>query len=467
MTYAALKQGGFLGPNGWPFAMSVGVIGLTASVLTDLRGGAAGVAGRYILGCGGNGTQEMEGRAQIVDPAPGRLVFDYIHGTRAVSLALTTARQDYHSAYASGALFNPVWLARIPCVRGPRFVDCLAITTTTLARLEDRPKLGDFRWPINGVPIKVTLAPANDMREDAPRTRDTFAPGLVAQVEYANKVWNWQPSQAAWADTHCRVRWSSCDCWVQFYILHAAKVADIWAGAFGAKPDCLTRVIAIKTSWIGLKDHISGALLAVGEGREPRVYGFDADAITGYFAAGLGRDAKANDLQDWLRDGRRFAAAQAPRDDLTGTERDRFIADHRFDKATHCAAAALENGAVTGKIVDRSVALLTTVLRHHAAVACAAGLDLGMYKEGRHVVVTGDLLEDTKVTAFFYYLNYSPQMGLLYDRLLNGWATQTPARFNAFAGVSVPNKGKSWGGMRHLGDDNPHWQALANGCSAC
>jgi hypothetical protein len=83
------------------------------------------------------------------------------------------------------------------------------------------------------------------------------------------------------------------------------------------------------------------------------------------------------------------------------------------------------------------------------------------------VVANGSLLDDEEVTAFFHHLNYSSQMGALYDHLQEGWATLTPAPFNAFVDVYAPNKWGSWGGLRHLGDDNPRWQALAHGCKTC
>jgi len=106
-------------------------------------------------------------------------------------------------------------------------------------------------------------------------------------------------------------------------------------------------------------------------------------------------------------------------------------------------------------------------LPYHAGIAKQNGLDLVMYEGGTHVVASGRLLEDDDVTAFFHHLNYAPEMGVLYDRLLEGWAALTPAPFNAFVDLYAPNKWGSWGGLRHLGDDNPRWQALAHGCKTC
>ncbi|RUS60135.1 hypothetical protein EGN72_10020 [Pseudorhodobacter sp. E13] len=497
MEYEDLRSGGYLNPQGWPVRLPPEVTGISTLILTDLPETAAKVSGRYVLRYAGQGALSVEGRATVVEAAPGRVVFDYTPGPGAVTLtikaidptnpihAISVVREDHLAAFDAGALFNPDWLGRIRGVRGVRFMDWMATNNATLSKLADRPKPDDFSYGIAGVPIEIMIALANEMRADAWFTlphlaedalvrayaeavRDALAPGLQVQVEYSNEVWNWQFGQAAWADEQCRARWNATDCWVQFYALRAAEVADIWAEVFGAAGrDRLTRVIATQTGWIGLEDQILNAPLVVAEGRKPPHESFDAYAVTGYFAAGLGSDEKAGIVRNWLADSRKFAQAQADQQGLEGEARTAYLAAHRFDLATDRAATELENGFVTGQSADTLVNLLTAVLPHHAKVAKAHGLDLVMYEGGTHVVGGAALLDDDEVTAFFHHLNYSPQMGELYDRLLEGWAALTPAPFNAFVDVYAPNKWGSWGGLRDLGDDNPRWQALAHGCRAC
>ena len=76
-------------------------------------------------------------------------------------------------------------------------------------------------------------------------------------------------------------------------------------------------------------------------------------------------------------------------------------------------------------------------------------------------------MENEEITAFFNHLNYTPEMGELYADLMSGWARVTDAPFNAFVDVYAPGKWGSWGGMRHLTDENPRWLALAKGCDPC
>jgi hypothetical protein len=497
VEYEALRDGGFLDGDGWPVALPPDVTSLSTLILTDLPEDAGMVSGRYVLRYAGKGDLQVSGRATGVEAVPGRVAFDYRPGPGSVVITLgvpdpvdpirdiSVVREDRLAARDAGALFNPDWLGRISGAKGLRFMDWMATNNSKLAQLEDRPKPQDFSWAVQGVPVEIMVALANQLRADAWFTmphlasdalvrayavavRDGLAKGLKAQVEYSNEVWNWQFDQAGWADAQCRARWQAQDCWVQFYGLRAAEVADIWHDVFG--PDAknrLTRVIATQTGWLGLEDQILNPPLAVAEGRKPPAASFDAYAVTGYFAAGLGSDDKAAVLRNWLSDSRQLAQAQADQQGLTGAARDSFVAQHRFDLATDRAATELENGFVTGQSSDTVVNLLTYVWPYHAKVAAEHGLALMMYEGGTHVVATGTLLEDEEVTAFFHHLNYAPQMGMLYDRLQDGWAALTPAPFNAFVDVYSPTKWGSWGGLRHLGDDNPRWQALAQGCKAC
>tara|TARA_R110002110_G_scaffold103598_19_gene261896 strand:+ start:6184 stop:8760 length:2577 start_codon:yes stop_codon:yes gene_type:complete len=495
--FGTLKAGGFLDADGWPRRIPPDVTALSTLVLTDLPENAGAVAGRYVLRYQGKGTLRVEGRARVSDTQPGRIVFDYTPGPGSVVLTLSSTsagdpirnisivRDSREGALAAGALFNPDWLNRIRGVRGLRFMDWMATNNSTISAAADRPGVSDFSWAVKGVPVEVMVALANELRADpwftlphlatdefarlyADTVRDTLAPGLRAQIEFSNEVWNWQFDQARWADSQCRARWQVKDCWVQFYALRAAEVADIWADSFGADAkDRLVRVVATQTGWPGLEDQILNSPLVRAEGHRPPGESFDAYAVTGYFAAGLGSAAKADILDDWLRKSAEKANTDAEKQGLTGKSRQDYTFAHRFDLATELASDELESGAISGSPEDSLDALLTKTLPYHARVAKAWGLRLMMYEGGTHVVGLGPRVENATLAAFFQQLNYSPRMGLLYEKLLTGWAALTDAPFNAFVDVATPVKWGSWGALRHLGDDNPRWRALAQGCRTC
>ncbi len=476
-----LAAKGYLDAEGWPKALPPELSGIATLILTDLPEAAGGVAGRYLLTYEGNGTLEISGRVQVAEAVPGRLLFDYTPGEGAVILTLTAidpadpirhivvVREDRTEALAEGAIFNPDWLARLRGVKAIRFMDWMATNDSPLARAADRPKPGDYTWARLGVPMEVMVALANELDADpwftlphlaedalvedmARLAHDGLERGRVAQVEYSNEVWNWQFTQARWAEEQGKARWGQDQTWVQFYALRAAEVMAIWSKVFADDPHRLVRIVATQTGWPGLEEQILDAPLVVAEGRDPPAGSFDAYAVTGYFSAMLGSDGKAALVKDWLARSETAAAGDPAK---------------RYDLAIRLAAQELRDGSVSGDPTDSLTAVLAETLPYHATIAANRGLRLMMYEGGSHVVGYGAQMEDAALTDFFTRLNYSPEMGDLYGELLAGWRLLSPEPFNAFVDVYRPGKWGSWGALRHLQDDNPRWQALAKGCAGC
>lgn len=473
-----LAARGYLDANGWPKSLPPDLSGLSTLILTDLPEDASGLAGRYVLTWQGKGTLAIEGRAKLAKAEPSRILFDYTPGEGAVMLTLTAidpddpirnivvVREDRAEALAAGQIFNPDWLARIRGIKAIRFMDWMATNDSALAKLTNRPKPADYTWARQGVPMEIMIALANALNADpwftlphlsedalvrdwAQMAHKGLNPGLVAHVEFSNEVWNWQFAQAHWAEDQGKALWHQDGTWVQFYARRAAEVANIWADVFKDDPARLVRVIAVQTGWLGLEEQILDAPLVVAEGRKPPVDSFDAYAVTGYFSALLGADEKALTIKGWLLQSRDADPAQP------------------YRLANEIAAEELRDGSVTGNPEDSLSRLLTEVLPYHAAVADKRGLKLAMYEGGTHIVGFGAQMEDADLTAFFEQLNYSPEMGALYADLLAGWQAISDQPFNAFVDVYRPGKWGSWGALRHLGDENPRWQALAKGCTKC
>lgn len=475
---ADLEQAGAIGPRGWPVAIPPEVTSVSALILTDLPADAGGVAGRYVLTYEGKGDLKLEGRAQVVQVQSGRILFDYTPGDGFVAITLTAldavdpihsisvVRADRESALASGAIFNPDWLARIRGVKGLRFMDWMATNNATLALAQDRPMPQDFTYARRGVPVEIMVALANELQADpwftlphlatddlvrsyAQIVHDSLDPTLKAHVEFSNEVWNWQFDQARWAEEQGRARWGKDQTWVQFYALRAGQVMDIWAQVFADAPDRLVRIIATQTGWLGLEEQILDAPLVLAEGLPAPASHFDAYAVTGYFSALLGADEKADLVRDWIAQSKAADPSQP------------------YALANELAAQDLRDGSVSGDPSDSLAAVLGETLPYQAAVAANHGLRLVMYEGGTHVVGFGAQVDDPDLTAFFTQLNFSAEMGELYAEMMAGWGKVSDAPFNAFVDVYRPSKWGSWGALRHLGDDNPRWQALAKGCAAC
>lgn len=476
MDHDALARDGWLNEDGWPNALPPGITGIATLVLTDLPEDTAGVAGHYILRWQGKGTLKVEGRAQGQRPEAGGIGFDFTPGEGGVILTITETdpadpirnitlvRADRLAQLESGVLFNPDWLDRIRKTKLIRFMDWMQTNDSKLGRFEDSPKPSDYTWARNGVPVEVMVALANELDADpwftlphladdamvrfyAESVAEMLEPGRKAWVEFSNEVWNWQFEQAHWAEEQGKQRWQQDGTWTQFYALRASEVAAIWAEVL--PPERLVRVIATQTGYLGLEDTILNAPLVMAEGKPAPAESFDAYAITGYFAGLMVIDEKLPMVKDWLAESAKADPAQP------------------LALATTRAAEELRDGRHSGLPEDTVQDLLMRMWPYQAEVAKKAGLKLVMYEGGSHLVGMGKAIEDAEVNAFLQHLSYSPEIATLYSEVMQAWAKLTDAPFNAFVDVYAPGKWGSWGAMRHLGDDNPRWQAIAKGCWQC
>jgi len=213
-------------------------------------------------------------------------------------------------------------------------------------------------------------------------------------------------------------RWKTKDAWMQYYGLRAAEIAQIWTGVYGVQAyRRLVNVIATQTGWKGLEKQALEAPM-MGTANPPPVAYFDAYAVAGYFGRVLGTDDRAPLVRTWIETSRAEAARRAADMGRTGQARTDYIATHQYDTATALAGQDLINGAISGDVSDTLADLLGTVLPYHAAVASTHNLDLVMYEGGSHVVGVGLIGDVSDLTAFYTHLNYSDEMGALYQRLI-------------------------------------------------
>lgn len=469
--HADLAAAGYLDPDGWPTAIPPELGSIGTVVLTDLPEAARSLKGRYVLRFSGDGIVEVTGRARNLRYSDGEIRFDFTPGPGAVDIRIqrtdrkgtgdyirnmSLVKEEHLAAFGAGALFNPLWLDHLRGFAALRFMDWMATNNSAQTGWEDRPQVTDYSWAVKGVPAEILLALAREAEADPwftlPHMADDtyfrrFArlaarrlpEGRRAYVEYSNEVWNWQFAQAGWADEQARARWGGDSLWMQFYGGRAAEMAQIWTQEFGASAaDRLVRVIATQTGWMGLEEQLLTAPLWTAEqaGRKPPAEYFDAYAVTGYFGGVLGLEDRAPMVLDWV--------AQ----------------DASLGFATSQAYAELWDGRISGNPEDTLETLLGTVLPYHAKQAKTHGLDLIMYEGGSHAVGHGAMVDNDALTGFLTHFSYTPEMGALYARLLEGWAGLGGQLFTAFNDVYTPSKWGSWGGLRHLSDTNPRWNAL-------
>lgn len=494
-----LVEGGYLDEHGWPVRLPREIGKLGTLILTDLPEDAQTTAGAYRLRFDGDGIVEVSGRARNVRYASGEVRFDFTPGPGPVELRIqrsdpggtgdhvrniSVVKEEHIDAHERGEIFNPDWLARIGDFPALRFMDWMETNESTLDEWDDRPRVQDYTYALRGVPVDVMLDLTDEVGADpwftlphladddyvrrfAETVRGGLLPGRRVYAEFSNELWNWSFDQTDWAAESARDRWGDEDAFAQYHGMRAAQVARIWTDVFegGAEDEQakLVNVIGTQTGWLGLEEQILEAPHWQAEpdhdGMPPWIH-FDAYAVTGYFGGVLGSEDRAPMVRGWIVESLAEAEAEADRAGLSGTARDDFIAAHRYDLATRRTAEELRDGTHSGDDSDTLADLLGRVLPYHAEVAEAHGLELVAYEGGTHVVGRGDRVDDAALTDFFIHFNFTPQMGVLYDRLLAGWQDLEAGVFMAYSDVYAPTKWGSWGALRHLDDDNPRWQAL-------
>lgn len=481
----ALLAGGYLDEYGWPLALPDGAKALEAFILTDQPEGATHLRGRYVLRYTGTGVIRVVGRADNVryDYGKREVRFDVTPGDGPVALSLletdpadplrniTVVREDQLALHELGVVFNPLWIDKVADLRVIRFMDWMFTNGAPQVTWQDRPLPQDATYVWRGVPVEVMADLANQIGADpwvnmphmaddeyirafATYMRDHLDPALKAYVEYSNELWNFMFPQTAWVRDQALALWgddAGDDAWMQFAGLRAAQMADIWRAEFAGQENRLQIVVGTHTGWPGLEEPLLMAPLALEHGQltAPPVTRFDAYAVTGYFGYELGDEEQQGTVLGWIATSAAIARAKAAE---TGTDPETYLAAHRYDLAYDLAAEALRQGSLGD--------LLRDTLPYHAGVAARNGLRLVMYEGGTHVVGQGAAVENDALTEFFIGFNYSPQMGALYDELLEGWTAAGGTLFNAFVDVAAPSKWGSWGALRHLDDTTPRWAAL-------
>jgi len=492
VEYEELQARGLLDAQGWPIAVPGDLGSIGTVILTDIPEAATeAFSGRYVLRFEGEGIVEVSGRAQNTRYRDDEVRFDFEPGEGPVIIRIqrsnpddyvrdiTVMREAHVDLHEAGALFNPDWLAVIEGFEVLRFMDWANTNDSDESVWTTRAQVDDFSYSRVGVPYEVMLRLSERVGADAWITlphladasyvnaactllRDALPEGRRLWLEYSNEVWNWQFLQAEWAGQQAEARWGKPDQGTQFHGMRAAEIARQCSEIFGdVDQDRLVNVIATQTGWLGLEQGILNAPLwqAEAEGNGPPHEAFDAYAVTGYFGA-LGTQRLAPLVRDWLNESAEAARAEGRDLGLSGDALAAHVETHRYDLAVTRAAQELSNGSLSGNPDGTLADLRDRLYPHHAQVAERYGLDLVMYEGGTHVVGVGEVLGDDALTAFFVHLNYTPEMGALYLRLLADWQAAGGQLFNHYADVLTPGRWGSWGAQRYPGDDNPRWRTL-------
>lgn len=353
-----------------------------------------------------------------------------------------------------GMRFNPDFLTRIKDFGTLRYMDWMAANNSQQQDWANRPTLSDASWARKGTPVELMVQLANEtgtnpwfniphgatddyIRSFATYVRDHLDPKLKAYVEYSNEVWNWQFTQASYAEAQAKQRWGDnppgWGGWMQWYGMRAAQTADLWKSVYGSEsPNRLVTVVSTQSGWKGMEDMILNTPAWVAEGHAPAYKSFDAYAVTGYFSGSLGQSQNADTVRSWLSD-----------------------SDGGFGKAFQQLRY--------GNLLPGSDSAQDTIdsFSDQADVARRYGLQLVGYEGGQHIVGVNGVQDDPQLTNFFIELNRRPEMQAIYQDLLNGWKAAGGTQFNQYNDVGAPTQWGSWGALENLHQSSsPKYSAL-------
>ena len=474
VSYEELVAQDIFDANGWPLRIPDALTKVETYILTEQPEDFQGIAGRYRVTFEGSGELRVTGRARVEKREEKEVWFSYTPGEGLVGIAIRETDPDNHirnirviredliALDEVGTMFNPDWIKVVENLRVVRFMDWMDTNASPIQSWDERPRLTDFSYTRRGVPVEIMVALVNHIGADgwfniphranndyvrqlATYLRDHMDLDQKAYVEYSNEVWNFLFEQAHYAADQAKERWgrkAKDDGWMQYYGVRAAEVFEVAADVYqNDLPERVVRVAATFTDWPGLEQAVLEAPLA----KDIRpVDHFDAYAVTGYFGLELGNDDFAPKVLNLIGESRTKAERDGRNQGLKHALLDQYIAEHEFDQVVPQAVRILRENSVK--------TLIEETLPYQAKVAADNGLDLVMYEGGTHVVGIGGWSANEDLSRFFEILNYSPEMALIYQDILNAWRTSGATLFNAFVDVAKPVPHGSWGHLRHLED---------------
>ena len=395
---------------------------------------------------------------------PNEIQFDYVaNGSRMVYIHIDSGsptniklvRQSDWAADDAGEIFNPAWVDLIRNERVLRVKDWMKIDNYEGdGTWANRAHVGDsFNGP-SGVPIEHILTLCNQVGADPwfciPHNATDDYVTQMAQlvlanlrteqrvyVEYTNKIWDFNLSQAGWNQSRANTLFGTADlegAW-QHYGGRSAEIAMLWRAVWtGANAARLRTVLQCWTD----NHSAEGDMLAAPRWRAlqggrlaPSAYMTDY-AVHALVDGGLGSDDPSS-----------RAVVQGWRNTMTTAQ--------LYDRmALACRDHA--NGPI-GE--GRSLARLIDDWAYHKGKADAAGLRMICYEGGTHMVTPPSHNGDPDWNADYNGFHYSPQFAALWSDVIDAFDAAGGVIMNKMFDVAYPNGNTNSGLYRFIGDENP------------
>ena len=379
---------------------------------------------------------------QIIETDPS----DYIRD-------ITIVPEKYIGLYDQGEIFNPDWLDFIDDFRAIRFMNWMKTTDSTQELWENRPKVDNYTWSSQGVPLETMIALANKtntspwfnmphlatnnyIRQFAGIVKQQLKKTLRIYVEYSNEVWNGWFGQSKYATEMGRNRWqNSIEPAMQWYGMRTAEMCDIWKMEVFGKD--ATRVQCVLSTQTGNVKRILPSLECpdwVNEGNKACYkHGIDSIVITGYFSGCLNGESElsgnnADLIRSWFKE---------------------------KDAGLKKAFEQLENGKYFE--CEDTLEAKEKIYAHYFKIAKKKGLSIIAYEGGQHITALGsNVSDDIDFINFHLAINRDPRIKTLYLKNLAIWKQKGGTLFMHYHDISRPGPYGSWGALEYLGQDTSY-----------
>ena len=424
--------------------------------------------GKYVVLYDGEGTIEYQFDARKIESSSklGRDVIDVVPSKRGIYLRITATDPHHTGNYIRNLhvvpekyehtydreIFNAEFLQKISQFTTLRFMDWMGTNNSQQSEWSNRPKTESYSYSYaeGGVPIEIMLELANRVKADpwfnmphqatdeyiknfAEMVRDSLDKPLKVYLEYSNEIWNTNFSQGDWVEQQGIAEWwnerrsTNYTKRINWHGKRTAQMCDIWKEVFSKQSD---RVICVLGSQSANPWTATEALNCPLWKESPcRQHHIDALAIAPYFGSYLGNKKNESELVNWN-------VEQVFREINQGG----------------VLAGAYPGGAIQKSLDDT---------KKNLAIAQTHNLQLLAYEGGQHLVGSGGVENNQKITDLFIATNRNPQMYQTYWNYLEKLQESGMILFNHWIDIGSYDKWGSWGALENLNKKQaPKYQAL-------
>lgn len=477
-----------LDASGWVTSLRPKGGGRFTRVATIMMVGGAphnNYAGNYVIRYEGKGTMSFGG-ATVVSETLGRTVVTVNDSAGFFVLRITsTDSRDYlrnirvvkatqERNFLRGAIFNPVWLAKLTPFGVVRFMDWMRTNGSGARPFVNRANVTDARYTTSrGAPIEVMIALANKlnvrpwfnmpaqanddyMRLFATIVRDRLARNITVYIEYSNEVWNtggpFHP-QGSYIDQQALAEFGSSvvndngfyTARMNWHGKRTAEMCRIWKKVFGRQAHRVVCTLGAQAAnTFTAEEALSCPLWRADANntmptRRCQAYGIDAVAIAPYFGSYVGDDSWDDQVETWNAD-TLFAEINSG-----GNIIDPVPGDFNDPPPAGAMAEAL------------------SWMQDYKTSATTFNYRLLAYEGGQHLAAIGDTMNNTAVTNLFIAANRDSRMTALYDQYIIHWKANSSEAMVFFYLAGRYSEFGNWGLLEYIEQPaSPKYTAIIN-----